>query len=124
MLSEIESVVRATSHKLLQVSVPPVKYWLLVDTLGLDDSDPQVQRAVAECKAWRPRQKLIETLRPDGTWPISRSKRAAEEAGPGPPVGWTYITMLRNLQLLEDCSTDGSEGHVSAALEKILSWQQ
>jgi len=124
MIAEIERVVRETAGKLLQVSVPPVKYWLLVDTLGMDEHDPQVQKAVAECRAYPPRLKIINSLRPDGTWPISRSKRAAEEAGPGPPVGWTYITMLRNLQLLEDMYTDKSEGYISAALEKILSWQK
>ncbi len=107
----------------MQVSVPPVKYWLLTDTLGMDEKDPQVQKTVAECRAYPPRLKLVDTLRPDGTWPVSRSRRAAEEAGPGPPVGWTYITMLRNLQLLEDMYTDPSEGHISAALERILSWQ-
>lgn len=123
LLSEIDRVVQETARKLLQVSVPPVKYWLLVDTLGKEDSDPLVQRTIAECKAYPPRLNLIKTLRKDGTWPISRSRKAAEDAGPGPPVGWTYTTMLRNLQLLEDCYTDRSEGYISTALEKILSWQ-
>jgi hypothetical protein len=124
MLSEIERVVQESTRKLLQVSVPSIKYWLLVDALERDQSDPLVQRAVAECKVYPPRLKLIRTLREDGTWPLSRSRKAAEDAGPGPPVGWTYITMLRNLQLLEDMCTDRSEGFISCALEKILSWQK
>ena len=123
LISEIDRVVQETARKLLQVSVPPVKYWLLVDTLGREESDPLVQRTIAECKAYPPRVRLIEKLRPDGTWPISKARKSAEDAGPGPPIGWTYVTMLRNLQLLEDCYTDSSEGFISAALEKILSWQ-
>jgi hypothetical protein len=123
-LSEIDRVVQESSRKLLQVSVPPVKYWLLVDTLGKEESDPLVQRTIAECGKYPPKVRLIETQRRDGTWPISKARKAEEDAGPGPPVGWTYITMLRNLQLLEDCYTHRSEGHISAALEKILGWQQ
>ncbi len=123
LLSEIERVVQESSRKLLQVSVPPVKYWLLVDTLGKDERDPLVQRTIAECKVYPPRVKLINAQRPDGTWPISKARKAEEDAGPGPPVGWTYITMLRNLQLLEDCCTNKNEGYISVALEKILSWQ-
>jgi hypothetical protein len=123
LLSEIDKVVQETASKLLQISVPPVRYWLLVDTLGKDEQDPLVQRANAECRTYLPRLKLVRTLKKDGTWPISSARKAAEDAGPGPPVGWTYLTMLRNLQLLEDMSTDKSEGHISSALEKILSWQ-
>ena len=124
LLSEIDRVVQESSAKLLQIAVPPVKHWLLVDTLGKDESAPLVQRTIADCQAYPPRLKLIKSMRRDGTWPISRARKAAEDAGPGPPVGWTFITMLRNLQLLEDCYTDKSEGYISAALEKILSWQQ
>ncbi|MEM0344193.1 MAG: hypothetical protein QXU73_08140, partial [Thermoplasmata archaeon] len=108
LIDEIDRVVSETSRKLLQVAVPPVKYWLLVDTLGFDHDDPLVRRTVEECKVWPPRVKILETLRPDGTWPISKARKMAEDAGPGPPVGWTYITMLRNLQLLEDMYTDRS----------------
>jgi len=124
LLSEIDRVVQESARKLLQMSVPPVKYWLLVETLGKDEHDPLVRRTIAECKAYPPRLKVLRTLREDGTWPISKARKAAEDAGPGPPVGWTYITMLRNLQLLEDCYTDKSEGYISVALEKILSWQK
>ena len=124
LLSEIDRVVQESSMKLLQVSVPPVKYWLLVDTLGKDERDPLVQRTTEECKKYPPRLKLLRSMREDGTWPISKAKKAREDAGPGSPVGWTYITMLRNLQLLEDMKTDRDEGFIQAALEKILSWQQ
>ncbi len=121
---EIDRVVQESSRKLLQVSVPPVKYWLLTDTLGKDERDPIVRRTLEECRTYPPRVKLIRTMREDGTWPISKARKAAEDAGPGPPVGWTSTTMLRNLQLLEDMVTDRSEGYISEALEKILSWQQ
>jgi hypothetical protein len=124
LLSEIDRVVQETARKLLQVSVPPVKYWLLVDTLGMDENDPLVQRTITECETYAPMVRLIQTQRADGTWPISKVRKAQEDAGPGPPVGWTYITMLRNLQLLEDCGASRSDGHISAALEKILSWQK
>jgi hypothetical protein len=124
LISEIDRVVQESARKLMQVSVPPVKYWLLVDTLGKDESDPLVQRTIAECMTYPPKVRLLRTQREDGTWPISKVRKAEEDAGPGPPVGWTYITMLRNLQLLEDCCTSRSEGHISAALEKILSWQK
>ena len=96
---------------------------MLTETLGKDQDDPQVRRTLAECSSYPPRLKLVKALRPDGTWPIPKSRKAAEDAGPGPPVGWTYVTMLRNLQLLEDMVTNRNEGHISAALEKILSWQ-
>ena len=123
LLDEIERVVEETSRRLLQISVPPVKYWLLVDTLGRDQSDPLLRSVIEECRAYPPRVRLIKSMRPDGTWPISRSKKDAEDAGPGPPVGWTYLMMLRNLQLLEDMYTNGTEGYIPEALEKILSWQ-
>jgi hypothetical protein len=123
MLSEIERVVQESTGKLLQVSVPPVRYWLLVDTLGKDIDDPQVRRTIEECRSYLPRLKILRSLRKDGTWPIPASKKAKEDAGPGPPVGWSYVTMLRNLQLLEDMFTDRREGYISAALERILSWQ-
>ncbi len=124
LITEIDRVVQETSRKLLQVSSPPVRYWLLVDTLGKTERDPLVRRTVAECRTYPPRVKLLKTLREDGTWPISKQRKAAEDAGPGPPIGWTFITMLRNLQLLEDMKTDKEEGHISDALERILSWQQ
>ena len=123
LLSDINRVVQESSRKLLQMSMPPVKYWLLVDTLGKNHDDPLVQRTIDECRAFPPRVKLVKALRPDGTWPISRAMKLAEDAGPGPPVGWTYETILRNLQLLEDMYTEKSEGYISAALERILSWQ-
>jgi len=47
----------------------------------------------------------------------------AEEMGPGQPVGWTYITILRNLYTLGDYCTTRKEGNVNAALEWILQWQ-
>ena len=91
---------------------------------GKNERDPLARRTADECRTYGPRVKLLETLREDGTWAISKARKAAEDAGPGPPVGWTYITMLRNLQLLEDMKTDRQEGYISSSLEKILSWQR
>ena len=107
----------------MQVSVPPIRYWLLVEALGKEANDPLVKKTLTECKTFPPKVKLLKSLRKDGTWPISKARKAAEDAGPGPPVGWTYITMLRNLQLLEDLNTVRSEGYLTNALKKILSWQ-
>ncbi len=123
-LSDIDRVVQESSRKLLQVSVPPVKYWVLVDTLDMDANDSVVQRTFSECRTFPPRVRLLETLREDGTWPISRVRKAAEDAGPGPPIGWTFVTILRNLEVLDDMCTDRSEGNIGKVVEKILSWQR
>jgi hypothetical protein len=86
-------------------------------------NSPEVKRAIHGSKSYPPRLKLLDTQREDGTWEISRTRRMAEEAGPGPPIGWTYTTMLRNLHMLNEYLTTPDEGHVRVALEKILSWQ-
>ncbi len=91
--------------------------------MGLDESDPRVEKTAEECRVFPRRKKLLETLRPDGTWPISRERRLAEEKGFGPPVGWTYIMMLRNLYELAEYRTAIDEGYVRQTFEKILSWQ-
>jgi hypothetical protein len=123
-LDEIAKVVQETSRNLLQVSVPPVRYWLLTDTMGVGPDNPLVKRTIEECKTYPPRIRLLKAMRSDGTWPISKPRKAEEDAGPGPPIGWTFVTMLRNLQLLEDMVTDAREGYIQASLEKILSWQE
>lgn len=85
--------------------------------------DPLVQKTLGECESYLPRIKLLRALRKDGTWPISTPRKLAEDAGPGPPIGWTYITMLRNLYQLREYQTAAEEGFVGNALERILSWQ-
>jgi hypothetical protein len=122
--SDIDRVVRESSRKLLQVSVPPVKYWVLLNTLDMDIDDPIVQRTVSECRTFPPRVRLLESLGKDGTWPISKSRKIAEDAGPGPPVGWTFVTMLRNLEVLDDMCTSRSEGNIDKVVERILNWQR
>ncbi len=121
--SELAAIVDESSRKLLQVSIPAVRFYLLTDIMGLDESDPRVRKAVDECRRAPKRRKLLETQRPDGTWPIPMGRRLVEERGPGPPVGWTYITMLRNLYDLAEYRTAIDEGYVRQSLEKILSWQ-
>jgi len=124
LLDEITRVVDESSHKLLQRACPPVRYYLLTDVMGRDYDDVLVTRTLEECRKYRPRIKLLDTLREDGTWPISKQRRKAEDEGDGPPYGWTYITILRNLYDLGEYQTTKEEGHVEAALERILSWQR
>jgi hypothetical protein len=123
MLDEIRRAVEQSANRLFQVSTPPVRLWLLTDAMGKDAADPVVQRTVKECEAYPPKMRLLESLREDGTWPISKQRRAQEERGPGPPIGWTYVTMLRNLHALGDMHTGPDEGNVEAALSRILDWQ-
>ncbi len=120
---EIERIVQESSRKLLQISRPPIKFYLLTDIMERPLRDPQVQKTLTECARYPPRQRLLQKLRPDGTWPISRERKFAEDAGPGAPIGWTYITMLRNLYVLREYQTLITEGCVRNSLEKILSWQ-
>ena len=123
MIAEIRKVVEESTNKLFRVALPPVRYWLLLDVMGKSADEPVVQRALAESKTYPPRLRLLNSLRDDGTWPISRQKILSETDGPGQPVGWTYITILRNLYTLGDYCTKRNEGNVNAALEWILRWQ-
>jgi Prenyltransferase and squalene oxidase repeat len=121
--NEIAKIVDGSARKLLQIASPPVRYYLLTDTLERPPEDAMVRQALQECAKYGPRIKLLKTMREDGTWPISPVHRREEEYGRGPPYGWTYITMLRNLNDLADYVTADDEGRVRVALEKILSWQ-
>jgi len=120
---EIDKIVEESSKKLLRVAPAPVKYWLLWDVFDGTNDSLRLQEAAAECKVYPPRLRLLAELNEDGTWPISRTRKMAEDAGPGPPYGWTYITMLRNLDALGDSLTTKDEGRVGTAIERILSWQ-
>lgn len=120
---EIERVVDDSFGKLFQISIPAVRYYMLVDIKAKLADDPMVRRTLEECRRYPPRLRLLKSLRPDGTWPISRQRRFAEEKGPGQPVGWTYTTMLRNLYDLGEYQTSREEGHVQATLDRILGWQ-
>lgn len=122
-LDEIERVIEGSCGKLLGIAIPPVRYFLHTDLGAKREDDPLVIKTLEECAVYKPRQRLLATLRQDGTWPIPRERRLAEEAGPGPPIGWTYITLLRNLFMLHEYRATRSEGHISASLERILSWQ-
>ena len=123
MRAEIEKVIKESSSKLLQTALPPVRYWLLVDVMRKSPKDAIVQKALSDSLTFPPRLRLLDSLRADGTWPITRQKMLAEEMGPGQPVGWTYITILRNLYTLGDYCTTKRDGSVNAALEWILQWQ-
>ncbi|UCE91049.1 MAG: hypothetical protein JSV90_06405 [Methanobacteriota archaeon] len=120
---DIDLVIGQSEYRLRSVAIPPVKYWLLRYVIEKDQEDSEVQKTLEEAKAYKPRLKLLRTLREDGTWPISEDRKKAEDDGPGPPFGWTYETMLRNLYWLCEYCTDPDEGHVQQAIDKILSWQ-
>ena len=123
LVDEIERVVEESSRKLLQISRPPVRFYLLTDVMARPLDDPLVRKSLEECAKFPPRLRLLDKLRPDGTWAISRERKLAEDAGPGPPIGWTYIMMLRNLYVLREYQTTIDEGNVRSSLERILSWQ-
>ncbi|HIH01326.1 TPA: terpene cyclase/mutase family protein [Thermoplasmata archaeon] len=123
MLDEIRKAVEQSANKLFQVSTPPVRLWLLTDAMGKDSSDAMVQRTLRECESYPPKVRLLNSLREDGTWQISKQRKASEDIGPGPPIGWTYVTMLRNLHALGDMFTRPDEGNVETSLDRLLGWQ-
>lgn len=120
---DLERVVEESTQKLLRIAVPPVKYWTNRFVLQRSDDDPQQRKALAECESYPPRVRLLRALREDGTWPVSNSRASAERRGNGPPYGWTYTTMLRNLYELAEYKTPRTEGNVEDSLEMILGWQ-
>ncbi|MDH3365892.1 MAG: hypothetical protein OEM29_07835 [Thermoplasmata archaeon] len=120
---ELDAVIEQSYNRLNKVAVPPVKFWLLVYVNGMDQEDHEVQRVLELAENYPPRVKLLRLLREDGTWPISKQRRTAEDLGPGPPYGWTYITMIRNLYWLHDYCATSDDGYIGNALEKIFSWQ-
>ena len=122
-VEEIRRVVEQSSRKLFQISSPPVRYWLLTQVMGADKDDAVLRRTLQECSEYPPRLRLLGKLRPDGTWPIPKHRKHVEDAGPGPPVGFTYRTILWNLFTLAEYKTTREEGHVSAALANIMKWQ-
>ena len=123
MISEIRKAVEESSRKLFQMSTPPVRYWLLSDVMRKEPEDSVLQRTVEECRSYPPRLRLLNALGEDGTWPIPKHRKDEEDRGPGPPIGWTYITVLRNLYTLGDYVTTKGDGNVAAALERLLRWQ-
>ncbi|MDH3364508.1 MAG: terpene cyclase/mutase family protein [Thermoplasmata archaeon] len=124
MKAEIRSVTESSTRKLFQVADPAVRLWIITDLMNGDEDDPLYRQTVEECRNHPVRRRLLESLREDGTWPISPHRRKAEERGPGPPVGWTYITILRNLHNLGDLQAGIDKQLVKTALERILGWQR
>ncbi len=120
---EIRRAVEESSRRLNQRAVPPVKYWLLRYVFEKDREDLVLQSALDECALYPPKLRLLGRLRSDGTWPIPKDKKFAEDAGPGPPIGDTYRTMLFNLHTLRGHVATIDDGNIGASLSKILSWQ-
>ena len=123
MLEDIRRTVDSSGRKLFQTAAPPVKLWLLLDVMKRDPGDPIVEKTREECATYPPRVRLLNSLRDDGTWPIPRQRKLEEERGPGPPVGWTYITMLRNLHALGEFHAVGADERIELALDRLQSWQ-
>ncbi len=123
LIREINQVVEQSTQRLLKVATPPVKFWTLTYVMGKREDDLNVQKAFEETTIYGPKLKLLAKLREDGTWPISRQKKAKEDAGPGPPYGWTHITMQRNLYYLTEYVAGLNEGHIRASFDKLFSWQ-
>ncbi len=120
---ELRRIIEYSAMKILQAGCPPAAYWTLVDVYEKPLDDPVVRDMVKQAEKYPPRLRLLGQLREDGTWPISAGRKAEEDSGLGPPYGWTYITILRNLQELGDYCSDRNEGHIVASLERIMSWQ-
>ncbi|UCE80715.1 MAG: hypothetical protein JSV94_06125 [Methanobacteriota archaeon] len=116
-------MIKQSCQRLGKVAVSPVKYWLLVYVDGKDEEDHQVQDALKSAEDYPPRVKMLKSLREDGTWPISKDRKKAEDTNGGSPYGWTYITMIRNLYWLHDYCATQDDGYISNALEMIFSWQ-
>ncbi len=123
LYEEIQNILEQSSRRLLQISRPNVRFYVMAGLKQLPLNDPQVLLAEREMKKMPQRARLLNSIRPDGTWPVSKQRRMEEAAGPGPPIGWTYITMLRNLYNLREYQVTVNEGNVRLVLEKILSWQ-
>jgi hypothetical protein len=120
---KLGSLVEESSSKLFRMSFPPVRHWLLKQVMEKDERDAKLRDCIAACDNYRPKIRLLEKLRPDGTWPIPSTKQGVEDAGPGPPVGWTYRVVLWNLLTLSEYNTSRNEGHVNEALQRMLKWQ-
>lgn len=120
---ELRILVEESSSKLYRLSCPPVRYWLLTQVMDREMSDAAVQESLERCKTYRPRMKLLEKLGPDGRWPIPAFKKEVEDAGPGPPLGWTYRMILWNLFTLSEYNTSREEGHVQEAINNLFKWQ-
>ena len=123
MRQEIERVLEQSTRKLLATASPPVRYWALTQVQGRDPDDPSVKEALAKCARFEPKRQLLSKLREDGTWPIPKGRKAAEDRGPGPPIGFTYRVILWNLYTLAEHVTSKAEGNVEHSIENILSWQ-
>lgn len=120
---ELDEAIEHSSNRLNKIAAPPIKFWLLVYVKGKDKEDREVQRVLELAEDYPPRVKMLNSLREDGTWPISKHRKMAEDSGRGPPHGWTYVTMIRNLYWLHDYCATSNDGYIGNALEKILSWQ-
>ncbi len=121
--NDVEKAVDEAVAKLSQMGVPPVRRWILEYVLWKGKSNPALQRATDECLSYRPMLKLLASQNPDGTWPIPRQRKAEEDAGPGPPYGWTHTTMVRNLYMLFEYWATRDMGHIGDSTELLLSWQ-
>ncbi|MCJ7606702.1 MAG: hypothetical protein MUO94_02500 [Thermoplasmata archaeon] len=125
MRKEMSRIVEDSTRKLLQIAIPPVRRWALVYLMEKGDEDAVLQRTIEECETYPPRVSLLSSLRDDGTWAIAPQRKAKEDAGPGPPYGWTYITVLRNLYMLYQYGLRrGDDDRSEPCLDRLKDWQQ
>lgn len=120
---ELRKVIDESSRRLLQVSDPPVRCWLLSDVLGKSVEDLIFQRALEECESYPPKVKLLKAMKWDGTWPVIKKWRRRETLGIGPHMNWTLTTMLVNLYKLLQYRAGWDDGRISASIRTILSLQ-
>lgn len=83
--AELVAVIEHSARRLLQVSSPPVRYWLLTQVMGRDEEDRLLLQTIEECRDYPPKLKLLAKLREDGTWPIPKQRKLAEDQWLGPP---------------------------------------
>lgn len=121
--SVINRMVDESARKLLQSASPSVRYWILTDIMRKDREDREVQRTFDECRAYRPMLKLIETIQPDGTWPIPSSQRALGPDGFHSATYHEHMTILRNLLSLLHYNCDHTDERIHAVLDRLMGWQ-
>ncbi len=121
--SPINRIVDESSRKLLQIASPSVRYWVLTDIMQKGKEDREVQRTLDECRTYRPMLRLVESIRPDGTWPIPASQRNLAPGGLHPPSYHEHMTILKNLLSLLHYNCDHTDRRIQPVLDRLMSWQ-
>ncbi|HUS56462.1 MAG TPA: hypothetical protein VMW88_04895 [Thermoplasmata archaeon] len=118
--ADIQRIIDESARKLLQSSSPSVRYWVLRDVMQKGEEDSDLQRTLAECEHYPARQRLIRTMKVDGSWPVPRFQQ--------PPTGVTTPTRLdpvkiaayKNLLSLLHFVTRPDEDGIMTATNRLL----